>query len=52
MRTIKLATKIHFLPRISLKNPNGMIVEPAKTPIKKQAPINPILALDSHNMSA
>jgi hypothetical protein len=52
IRTTKAATKIDFRPIISLKNPNGMIVEPAKTPIKKHAPMNPILALDSHSMLA
>ena len=50
--TTILPTKIHFLPIISLKNPNGMIVDPHKTPIKKHAPINPILDLDSHSISA
>jgi hypothetical protein len=47
-----LPTKIHFRPKISLKKPNGMIVEPIRTPMKKHAPMNPILDLDSHRISA
>jgi hypothetical protein len=50
--TTMLPTNIHFLPKISLKNPNGIIVEPTRTPMKKHAPMNPILDLDSQIISA
>ena len=50
--TTILPTKIHFLPIISLKNPKGMIVDPHKTPMKKHAPMKPILDLDSQSISA
>lgn len=52
INTTILPTKIHFLPKISLKKPNGMIVEPTRTPMKKHAPMNPILDLDSQSISA
>ena len=48
--TISVMMKGHFLPTISDKNPTGTIVDDTITPMKKHAPKNPILALDSQSI--
>jgi hypothetical protein len=48
----KVTTKIHFLPKMSDKNPTGTIVEAKRIPMKYIAPINPILYFDSHKIGA
>jgi hypothetical protein len=44
-------TKIHFLPKTSLRYPIGTMEEAIITPIKYDAPRNPILCFDSHRRS-
>jgi len=44
--------KTHFLPKTSERYPTGQIVVAMMTPIKKQAPRNPILDLLSQSISA
>jgi hypothetical protein len=51
-RTIKVAMNIHLLPQTSLRKPTGIIVEATRTPMKKHAPIKPILGLLSQSKSA
>ena len=52
VKTTSVIMNGHLLPTMSLKKPTGIIVEATSTPIKKQAPRNPILDLLSHSMSA
>jgi len=49
-RTTNVMMNGHFLPTISDKNPTGTIVDDTITPMKKHAPKNPILALDSQSI--
>lgn len=49
-RTTRVITNGHFLPTISDKKPTGTMVDEMITPMKKQAPKNPILALDSQSI--
>lgn len=44
-------TKTHFLPKTSLRYPTGTIDEAIITPIKYDAPRNPILCFDSQSKS-
>jgi hypothetical protein len=49
-RTTSVIMNGHFLPTISDKNPTGTMVDETMTPMKKHAPKNPILALDSQSI--
>ena len=51
-RIIRVRMNGHFLPTISDKNPTGITVDEMMTPMKKQAPKNPILALDSQSIGS
>ena len=51
-RIIKVDMNIHLLPRTSLKYPTGTIVDPKSTPMKKLAPMKPILDLLSQRSPA
>ena len=48
--TTRVKMNGHLLPTISDRKPTGTIVDETITPIKKQAPRNPILAFDSQRI--
>lgn len=50
IKTTNVPTKIHLRPNKSDNTPTGMTVDATSTPMKKQAPIKPILYLLSQSM--